>query len=169
MNYHFYRRKSFICVLRTVYLYMMLFVLLYCSSLIISCLNVLTKCVLSCSEDRMMLVGGKYDAGRSIVISCSEDIDRAVLCINIDVSSSFPLKKCILFCDSSNSLYICNAPVSPSGWREWFYWKDVLCVSLLYSNSRKIQIGKRLKQQKRLRGMIVYLCRANSSDGLFVP
>lgn len=118
MNYHFYRRKSFICALRTVYLYMRLFVLLCCSSLIISCLNVLTKCVLSCSEDRMMLVGGKYDAGRSIVISWSEDINRAVFCINIDVSSSFPLKICILFCDSSNYLYFCNAPVSPSGWRE---------------------------------------------------
>ena len=63
----------------------------------------------------MMLLGGKYDAGRSIVISWSEDINRAVFCINIDVSSSFPLKKCILFCDSSNSLYICNAPVSLSG------------------------------------------------------
>lgn len=115
MNYHFYRRKSFICALRTVYLYMRLFVLLCCSSLIISCLNVLTKCVLSCSEDRMMLVGGKYDAGRSIVISWSEDINRAVFCINIDVSSSFPLKKCILFCDSSNSLYFCLASVSLSG------------------------------------------------------
>ena len=63
----------------------------------------------------MMLLGGKYDAGRSIVISWSEDINRAVFCINIDVSSSFPLKKCILFCDSSNYLYFCLASVSLSG------------------------------------------------------
>ena len=44
-----------------------------------------------------MLVGGKCDAGRSIVISWSEEINRAVFCINIDVSSSFLLKICILF------------------------------------------------------------------------